>query len=265
MKEDVDIRAGSGNRYLLTDVCACPETFYRHFIFSEERFMFTQTQVHSEHTTHSHSLLDTRIGEAFAAMRQGRPVILIDDEDRENEADLIVAAEKLTVSTMALLIRECSGIVCLCLTTDMVERLELPPMVSLNESRFSTAFTVSIEARHGVTTGVSASDRVTTIQAAISNVAKPEDLVRPGHVFPLRAHADGVLGRRGHTEGAVDLARLAGLTPAAVLCELMNPDGTMARGSDITAFATEHDLPVISIADLINYRRINRPSLCLYS
>lgn len=190
-----------------------------------------------------------------------RPVILIDDEDRENEADLIVAAEKLTVSTVALLIRECSGIVCLCLTPDMVERLELPPMVSLNESRFSTAFTVSIEARHGVTTGVSASDRVTTIQAAISNEAQSEDLVRPGHVFPLRAHADGVLGRRGHTEGAVDLARLAGLSPAAVLCELMNPDGTMARGSDITAFAAEHDLPVISIADLIDYRRANRPSL----
>jgi 3,4-dihydroxy 2-butanone 4-phosphate synthase len=187
-------------------------------------------------------------------MRDGRPIILMDDADRENEADLIVAAEKLTVPTMALLIRECSGIVCLCLSRDAIHRLELPPMVTRNESRFSTAFTVSIEARHSVTTGVSAQDRVTTIRAAIAEDAKPDDLVRPGHVFPLCAHDDGVLGRRGHTEGAVDLARLAGLQPAAVLCELMNPDGTMARGEDIERFALEHDLPVITIDELIRFR-----------
>lgn len=200
--------------------------------------------------------LAARMPAALAAMRVGRPVILIDDEDRENEADLIVAAEVLTVPTMALLIRECSGIVCLCLTRDMVTVLDLPPMVDRNESRFSTAFTVSIEARHGVTTGVSAQDRVTTIRAAIAEGAQPADLVRPGHVFPLSAHPQGVLGRRGHTEGAVDLARLAGLRPAAVLCELMNPDGTMARGADIESFAQLHDLPVISIADLILWQKM---------
>jgi len=213
--------------------------------------MFVQSV---NHVVHPPADLGSRLREALQAMREGRPVILMDDADRENEADLIVAAEKLTVPTMALLIRECSGIVCLCLSRDAVHGLELPPMVTRNESRFSTAFTVSIEARHGVTTGVSAQDRVTTIRAAIAEDAKPDDLVRPGHVFPLCAHDDGVLGRRGHTEGAVDLARLAGLQPAAVLCELMNPDGTMARGEDIDRFALEHDLPVITIDELIRFR-----------
>lgn len=206
------------------------------------------------HVFHFPAGISPRLMDALHAMREGRPVILMDDADRENEADLIVAAEKLTVPTMALLIRECSGIVCLCLTKDAVRILELPPMVSRNESRFSTAFTVSIEARHGVTTGVSAMDRVTTIKAAIVDDAKADNLVHPGHVFPLCAHEDGVLGRRGHTEGAVDLARLAGLKPAAVLCELMNPDGTMARGEDISRFSLEHNLPVITIDDLIQLR-----------
>ncbi len=213
--------------------------------------MFVQSV---NHVVHPPADPGPRLQEALQAMCEGRPVILMDDADRENEADLIVAAEKLTVPTMALLIRECSGIVCLCLSRDAVHGLELPPMVTRNESRFSTAFTVSIEARHGVTTGVSAQDRVTTIRAAIAENAKPDDLVRPGHVFPLCAHDDGVLGRRGHTEGAVDLARLAGLQPAAVLCELMNPDGTMARGGDIDRFALEHDLPVITIDELIRFR-----------
>lgn len=200
----------------------------------------------------------TRLEDALHAMREGRPVILVDDADRENEADLIVGAERLAVPTMALLIRECSGIVCLCLPRDTISRLELPPMVQHNESRFSTAFTVSIEARHGVSTGVSAQDRVTTIRAAISDDAKADDLVRPGHVFPLCAHDDGVLGRRGHTEGAVDLARLAGLKPAAVLCELMNPDGTMARGDDIRRFSHKYSLPVITIEELIRTRAQER-------
>ena len=199
--------------------------------------------------------LAQRVAGALSALREGRPVILIDDAERENEADLIVAAERLTVSTKALLIRECSGIVCLCLTPDTVARLELPPMVPRNESRFGTAFTVSIEARYGVTTGVSAADRVATVNAAIARDAQPDDLVRPGHVFPLRAHQDGVLGRCGHTEGAVDLARLAGLTPAAVLCELMNPNGTMTKGEDIDRFATRRNLPVITIDDVIQFRR----------
>lgn len=192
---------------------------------------------------------------ALMALRAGRPVVLLDDDDRENEADLIVAAENLSVATMALLIRECSGIVCLCLTPETVRQLDLPPMVARNESRHGTAFTVSIEARHGVSTGVSAADRVTTIRAAIAATARPEDLVRPGHVFPLCAHAEGVLGRRGHTEGAVDLARLAGLRPAAVLCELMNADGSMARGDAVHRFAALHDLPLIRIDDLVRYRQ----------
>jgi 3,4-dihydroxy 2-butanone 4-phosphate synthase len=194
--------------------------------------------------------------ETMCALREGRPVILVDDWDREDEGDLIVATDRLTVETMALLIRECSGIVCLCLTGEVVDRLQLPPMTLHNESRFGTAFTVSIEARQGVTTGVSAADRVTTIRAAVSERAKPGDLVHPGHVFPLRAHRDGVLGRRGHTEGAVDLARLAGLRPSAVLCELMNPDGTMARGFEIDRFAAEHGLVVITIADVVQWQTI---------
>lgn len=195
-----------------------------------------------------------RVQQALSAMREGRPVILMDDFDREDEADLIVAAEKISDRIMALLIRECSGIVCLCLPDEALQRLQLPPMVSANESRYGTAFTVSIEAKHGVTTGVSAADRVTTIRAAIADGAQPEHLARPGHVFPLRARPNGVLERRGHTEGSVDLARLAGLKPAAVLCELMNEDGTMARGEQITRFAALHQLPMLTIADIFAYR-----------
>ena len=199
--------------------------------------------------------LEGRIAAALAAMRAGIPVILLDDFDRENEADLIVAAEKLSVETMALMIRDCSGIVCLCLSAERVRSLELAPMVLENGSRYGTPFTVSIEARHGVTTGVSAADRVSTIQAAIARNAQPDDLVRPGHVFPLRATPGGVLARAGHTEGSVDLARLAGLQPAAVLCELMNPDGTMMRGEQIEQFAEERAFPILTIAELIQWRR----------
>jgi 3,4-dihydroxy 2-butanone 4-phosphate synthase len=195
-----------------------------------------------------------RFKQALADMRQGRPVLLMDDFDRENEADLIVAAEKITDRSMAQMIRDGSGIVCLCLTDEALQHLQLPPMVIDNQSRFSTAFTVSIEARHGVTTGVSAADRVTTIKAAIANGVQAGDLASPGHVFPLRATAGGVLARRGHTEGSVDLAVLAGLQPAAVLCELMNPDGTMARGDEISNYAAEHGLQVLSIAELVEYR-----------
>lgn len=199
--------------------------------------------------------LEGRIAAALEATRAGIPVILLDDFDRENEADLIVAAEKLTVESMALMIRECSGIVCLCLSDDKVRALELPPMAAENGSRYGTPFTVSIEARHGVTTGVSAADRVSTIQAAIARNAQPDDLVRPGHVFPLRATPGGVLNRAGHTEGSVDLARLAGLQPASVLCELMNPDGTMMRGEQIEQFAEERGFPILTIAELIQWRR----------
>ena len=195
-----------------------------------------------------------RIVEAIQAMKEGRPVIMMDDLDRENEADLIVAAEKLTEASMALMIRECSGIVCLCLPDLHLEKLALPQMVPVNESRYGTGFTVSIEARVGVTTGVSAHDRVVTIQTAIADDAKPEDLARPGHVFPLRARQGGVLERRGHTEGSVDLAILAGLKPAAVLCELMNPDGTMMRGEQVTAFSALHNFPILTIEDIVQYR-----------
>jgi 3,4-dihydroxy 2-butanone 4-phosphate synthase len=196
-----------------------------------------------------------RLTRALHHMRLGRPVILLDDFDRENEADLIVAADKITVPVMAQLIRDCSGIVCLCLNDDTLERLSLPPMVARNESRHGTAFTVSIEAREGVSTGVSAQDRVTTIRAAIAPHAQAGDVVSPGHVFPLRAQPGGVLTRRGHTEGSVDLAVLAGLRPAAVLCELMNEDGTMARGAAIERYAAKHGLVALTIAELADYRR----------
>lgn len=198
---------------------------------------------------------DQRIQAALTAMQIGQPVVLMDDDDRENEADLIVAAEKITVETMALIIRECSGIVCLCLTDEILVRLNLPPMVAQNQSRYGTAFTISIEAKEGITTGVSAADRVTTIRTAIANNATPQSIVSPGHMFPLRATPGGVLARRGHTEGAVDLAILAGLKPAAVLCELMNPDGTMARGEEIEHFAFEHQMPILTIAELVEYRK----------
>ena len=196
-----------------------------------------------------------RVEQALAALRKGRGVLVTDDEDRENEGDLIFAAATLTEAQMALLIRECSGIVCLCLPDDTVRRLQLPMMVGDNTSRNGTAFTVSIEAREGVTTGVSAADRVTTIRTAINEECRPEDLARPGHVFPLRAQPGGVFSRRGHTEGTVDLMRLAGLAPAGVLCELTNIDGTMARLPEIVAFAERHGMPVLSIEDLAAYRR----------
>lgn len=199
--------------------------------------------------------LRQRVQAALQAVREGVPVVLMDDYDRENEADLIFAAERLTERGMAQMIRDGSGIVCLCLTDDTLQRLDLPQMVANNGSPYGTAFTVTIEARHGVTTGVSARDRLATIQAAIHPEATPDDLVRPGHVFPLRAHPGGLAARQGHTEGAVCLARLAGLRPMGVLCELMHPDGSMVRGGDAFAYAARHGLPVLAIADLLQYVR----------
>ncbi|AJB49187.1 3,4-dihydroxy-2-butanone-4-phosphate synthase [Acinetobacter nosocomialis] len=198
---------------------------------------------------------EQRIQQALEDIRQGKPVLVMDDFDRENEADLIVAAETLTVETMARMIRDGSGIVCLCLTEELADHLDLPPMVSQNSSQFHTAFTVTIEAAQGVTTGVSAKDRVTTIKTAIKDGAVASDLNRPGHVFPLRARNGGVLTRRGHTEGTIDLARLAGLKPAGVLCELTNPDGTMASGIQVLAYAQTHHLTVITIEELVQYRQ----------
>jgi len=196
-----------------------------------------------------------RVERALDALRLGRGVLVTDDEDRENEGDLIFPAASITTAQMAMLIRECSGIVCLCLTPEKVESLRLPMMVEQNTSRYGTAFTVSIEAAHGVTTGVSAADRVTTIRAAIADTAAPEDLCHPGHVFPLRVHPEGVLGRPGHTEATVDLMRLAGLKPYGVLCELTNLDGAMARLPEIVSFAKAHDFPVVTVRDLVAYRR----------
>ena len=203
----------------------------------------------------SNSPMPPRLRIALDAIRHGRAVVLLDDDDRENEGDLIVAADRITVPMMATLIRECSGIVCLCMGDDALQQLALPPMVANNGSRYGTAFTVSIEARDGVTTGVSAADRVTTIRTAIAADATAADLVSPGHVFPLRAAPGGVLERRGHTEGAVELARLASLQPAAVLCELMNEDGSMMRGDELVAFSRRHGYPMLTIAELVDYRR----------
>jgi 3,4-dihydroxy 2-butanone 4-phosphate synthase len=195
-----------------------------------------------------------RVAAALAALRAGNGVLVTDDEERENEGDLIFNARALTVAQMAVLIRECSGIVCLCLTPERAAILELPPMVARNSSRHGTAFTVSIEAATGVTTGVSARDRVATVRAAVRPGARSADLHRPGHVFPLCARPGGVLERQGHTEATVDLMRLAGLDPAGVLCELTNPDGTMADLSQVRAFGAERGYPWLTVADLIEWR-----------
>jgi 3,4-dihydroxy 2-butanone 4-phosphate synthase len=195
-----------------------------------------------------------RVEKALHHLRQGRGILLVDDENRENEGDIIFPAETISAPQMALLIRECSGIVCLCLTDDKLKQLDLPQMVGENTSANQTAFTVSIEARQGVTTGVSAADRVTTIRTAVADDCRPEHLCRPGHVFPLRARPGGVLTRRGHTEGTVDLMRLAGFRPAGILCELTNEDGSMARLPEIVTFADRHFMTVVTIDDLASYR-----------
>ncbi|MBN1959621.1 MAG: 3,4-dihydroxy-2-butanone-4-phosphate synthase [Deltaproteobacteria bacterium] len=191
---------------------------------------------------------------AIQEIRDGRLIILVDDEDRENEGDLCIAAEKITPETINFMAKFGRGLICLTLTSARINQLELPMMVDENTSAYGTAFTVPIEARRGVTTGISAHDRSTTVLTAIDPKTRPEDLVRPGHIFPLRACDGGVLVRTGQTEGSVDLARLAGLYPAGVICEIMNDDGSMARMSDLTRFAQEHDLTILSIAELINYR-----------
>lgn len=197
---------------------------------------------------------EERVLNAINAFKNGNGVLVLDDEDRENEGDLIFPAETITSEQMAKLIRYGSGIVCLCITDELCQQLDLPPMVEHNSSVNKTAFTVTIEAAKGVSTGVSAADRVTTIQAAIADGAKPIDLHRPGHVFPLRAANGGVLTRRGHTEASVDLARLAGFKPAGVICEITNDDGTMARAPEIVEFAQKFGYVVLTIEDLVEYR-----------
>lgn len=194
------------------------------------------------------------IESALEDLRQGKMVILVDDEDRENEGDLVLAAEKVTPEAINFMAKEGRGLICLTLTEERADHLDLPPMVRDNSCSFGTAFTVSIEAKTGVTTGISAADRARTIQVAVDDDSTAIDLARPGHVFPLRAKTGGVLVRTGQTEGSVDLARLAGLNPAGVICEIMNDDGTMARMPQLKEFALKHGLKIVSIADLITYR-----------
>src|ERR1700755_238017 len=195
------------------------------------------------------------IEEAIEDIRAGRMVVVVDDEDRENEGDLTVAAQFATPEAINFMATHARGLICLCLTEERADELGLRPMTDHNEAPLGTAFTVSVEAREGVTTGISAADRSRTIQVAIHPESTPHDLVQPGHVFPLRAKPGGVLERIGQTEAAVDLARLAGLTPAGVVCEIMNEDGTMARVADLVPYCRRHGLKIGPIADLIAYRR----------
>src|SRR5215212_2126697 len=194
------------------------------------------------------------IEEAAAELREGRMIIIVDDEDRENDGDLVFAAEKVTPELINFMATHARGLICLAMDGALIDRLELPMMVRDNRASLGTAFTVSIEARHGVSTGISARDRATTIRAAIADDAGPANLVSPGHVFPLRARRGGVLVRTGQTEGSVDLARLAGLKAAGVICEIMREDGEMARRAELEQFAEKHGLLLLSVADLIAFR-----------
>src|SRR5580693_2615852 len=195
-----------------------------------------------------------RIEEAVEAIAAGRIVIVVDDEDRENEGDLTIAAEKVSPEAINFMARNGRGLICLSMTPDRLDELEIPLMVSQNTSRFETAFCVPVESKSRTTTGISARDRAATVQAAIDPATRPSDLARPGHMFPLRSRAGGVMVRAGQTEAAVDLARIAGLYPAGVICEIMNEDGTMARVPQLARFAKKHGLLMVTIADLINYR-----------
>src|SRR5438067_11684908 len=195
------------------------------------------------------------IEDAIEDIRRGRMVVVVDDENRENEGDLTIAAQFVTPEAINFMTKEGRGLICLALTPERCDELGLDLMAAKNESPFQTALTVSVEAREGVTTGISAHDRAHTVQVAIDPRSRPQDLVQPGHIFPLKAKAGGVLERTGQTEAAVDLARLAGLTPAGVICEVMNDDGTMARVPDLTEYCERHGLKMITVADLIAYRR----------
>jgi 3,4-dihydroxy 2-butanone 4-phosphate synthase/GTP cyclohydrolase II len=194
------------------------------------------------------------VEEVIEDLRQGRMVVILDDEDRENEGDLVCAAERVTPELINFMATHGRGLICLSMTAERLEELEIPPMVQENTTRRGTAFCVSIEARHDVTTGISAADRSTTVRVAVDPETRPADLARPGHIFPLKCHSGGVLKRAGHTEASVDLCRLAGLQPAAVICEIMNPDGSMARLPQLIEFSREHELKMTSIAHLIGFR-----------
>ena len=192
---------------------------------------------------------------AIAAVAAGTPVVVVDDEDRENEGDIVIAASRATPELLAFMIRHTSGVICVPMQGATLDRLRLPPMTYVNEDRKRTAYSVSVDARDGVSTGISAADRAHTIRMLADSATEPHELTRPGHVFPLRAVEGGVLRRRGHTEAAVDLARLAGLTPAGVIAEIVDDDGSMARLPRLRRFAREHGLPIVCIDDLVTYRR----------
>jgi len=231
-----------------TGVLVCLEAF----LFNrQERFMIVSNPTSAS----TDAIALARLPVVIAEIRAGRPVLVLDDAQRENEADLICAAELVSPGVMAMMIREGSGIVCLCIKADKANELKLRPMVEVNRSRYATAFTQSIEAAHGVGTGVSAADRIQTIRCALRSTLERNELVSPGHVFPLIARAGGTLERDGHTEAAVDLPALAGLAPAGVLCELMNADGTMARGGQVVRFAQTHGLACTTVAAIAAYRR----------
>lgn len=203
------------------------------------------------------------IESAIEEIRAGRMIVVVDDEDRENEGDLTIAAEKVTPEAINFMAKHGRGLICLAMTAERVDELCLPPMTGHNTARFGTAFTESIDALgRGVTTGISAFDRAATIQCAIDPATQPSELGRPGHVFPLRAQREGVLIRPGQTEAAVDLTRMAGMTPAGVICEIMKDDGTMARVPDLIEFCRTHAMKMVTIADLIQYRLTHEPSVC---
>ncbi|MEE1748390.1 MULTISPECIES: bifunctional 3,4-dihydroxy-2-butanone-4-phosphate synthase/GTP cyclohydrolase II [unclassified Streptomyces] len=221
------------------------------------------TWLHREHEDAAEDLRLDPVEQAVRDIAAGRPVVVVDDEDRENEGDLVVAAEKATPEIVAFMMSECRGLICAPMENDELERLELPQMVDHNTESMRTAFTVSVDASaaHGVTTGISAADRATTLRLLAGGEAGPGDFVRPGHVFPLRARSGGVLVRNGHTEAAVDLARLAGLRPAGAIVEIAGEDGVMLRLPQLVPFARKHGLTIISIADLIAYRRSSEPTV----
>ncbi|MEV7855720.1 bifunctional 3,4-dihydroxy-2-butanone-4-phosphate synthase/GTP cyclohydrolase II [Streptomyces sp. NPDC088183] len=221
------------------------------------------TWLHREHENAAEDLRLDPVEQAVRDIAAGRPVVVVDDEDRENEGDLVVAAEKATPEIVAFMMSECRGLICAPMENDELERLELPQMVDHNTESMRTAFTVSVDASaaHGVTTGISAADRATTLRLLAGGEAGPGDFVRPGHVFPLRARSGGVLVRNGHTEAAVDLARLAGLRPAGAIVEIAGEDGVMLRLPQLVPFARKHGLTIISIADLIAYRRSSEPTV----
>lgn len=219
-----------------------------------QKSITSQNVVHNTFSLAEFGTPIERVEKAIMALQAGNGVLVLDDEDRENEGDIIWAAQNITTEQMALTIRYGSGIVCLCMPKAYCDKLELPMMVSHNTSKNHTAFTITIEAAQGVSTGVSAADRVTTVKAAVADDAKPSDLSHPGHVFPLVAKDNGVLERRGHTEASVDLVKLAGFKPAAVICELTNDDGSMSRAPDVVAFAKKFNIPVVTIEDIVEFR-----------